>query len=111
MAGTGKTQEAYDRFVAPDFIHHNQYFKGDRQSLLTAMTEAHKVSPNRPIEIKKIYEDADTVICHSLVTRQNPDLPAIAVVHIMRFENGLIKEMWDLGQLIEKNSPNENGLF
>ena len=35
MAGTGKVQEAYDRYVSPAFIHHNQHFKGDRQSLLT----------------------------------------------------------------------------
>src|SRR3712207_2296644 len=33
MAGTGRVQEAYDRYVASSFIHHNQYFKGDRQSL------------------------------------------------------------------------------
>lgn len=45
-AGTGNVQEAYDRYVAPSFIHHNQYFKGDRQSLLTAMQEASKTSPN-----------------------------------------------------------------
>ena len=24
LAGTGKVREAYDRFIAPDFIHHNQ---------------------------------------------------------------------------------------
>jgi hypothetical protein len=44
IAGTGNVQEAYDRYVAPSFIHHNQYFKGDRQSLLTAMQEASKTS-------------------------------------------------------------------
>ena len=30
MAGSGDVQKAYDKFVAPAFIHHNQYFKGDR---------------------------------------------------------------------------------
>jgi hypothetical protein len=33
MAGMGKVQEAYDQYVASSFIHHNQSFKGDRQSL------------------------------------------------------------------------------
>src|SRR5215510_920062 len=111
MAGTGNVQEAYDRYIAPSFIHHNQYFKGDRQSLLTAMQEASKATPNRSIDIKHIYEDGDTVITHSLVTRQDSQAPEIAVVHIFRFEHDRIAELWDLGQPISKDSPNENGMF
>lgn len=55
MAGGGQVQEAYDRYVAPSFIHHNQYFKGDRQSLLVAMQEAAKTRPNKSVEIKHVY--------------------------------------------------------
>jgi predicted SnoaL-like aldol condensation-catalyzing enzyme len=109
MAGTGKVQEAYDRYVAPSFIHHNQYFKGDRQSLLNAMDEASKKTPNKSIEVKHVYEDGDTVITHSLVTR--PSGADIAVVHIFRFEQDRVVELWDLGQEISKDSPNENGMF
>jgi predicted SnoaL-like aldol condensation-catalyzing enzyme len=108
MAGLGRVQEAYDQYVAPSFMHHNQYFKGDRQSLLTAMQKA---TPNKAIEIKHVYEDGDTVITHSLVTRQDPESPDIAVVHIFRFEQDRIAELWDLGQPISKDSPNENGMF
>ena len=110
-AGTGNVQEAYDRYVAPSFIHHNQYFKGDRQSLLTAMQEASKTSPNKSIDIKHVYEDGDTVITHSLVTRQDPHAQEIAVIHIFRFEHDRIAELWDAGQPISKDSPNENGMF
>lgn len=111
MAGGGQVQEAYDRYVAPSFIHHNQYFKGDRQSLLVAMQEAAKTRPNKSVEIKHVYEDGDTVITHSLVTSQDPTAPDIAVVHIFRFERGRIAELWDLGQVISKDSPNEHGIF
>jgi predicted SnoaL-like aldol condensation-catalyzing enzyme len=111
MAGMGKVHEAYDQYVAPSFIHHNQYFKGDRKSLLTAMQDASRTSPNKSIAIKRIYEDGDTVIAHSLVTRQDPQAPEIAVVHIFRFEQDRIAELWDLGQPISKDSPNENGMF
>ena len=111
MAGSGKVQEGYDRYVAPSFIHHNQYFKGDRQSLLTAMQEASTTTPNKSIEIKHIYEDGDTVITHSLVTRQDPEAPKIAVVHIFRFEHDRVAELWDLGQPISADSPNVNGAF
>lgn len=111
MAGSGDVKTAYEKFIAPDFIHHNQYFKGDRQSLMAAMEEASKVSPNKSIEIKHAYEDGNTVITHSLVTRQNPNEPDITVIHIFRFENDRVVELWDVGQAILKDLPNENGVF
>ena len=111
MAASGDVRSAYAQFIAPDFIHHNQYFKGDRQSLMLAMEEASKVSPNRLIEIRQAFEDEDTVVTHSRVVRQNPDLPEIAVVHIFKFKNERIVELWDLGQEIMKDSHNKNGAF
>ncbi len=111
MAASGNVQSAYDKFVAPHFIHHNQYFKGDRQSLMAAMEEASKTSPNKSIEIEHVYEDDDTVVTHSRVVRQNPADLNIAVIHIFRMENGQIVELWDVGQPISKDSPNENGMF
>ena len=111
MAGSGKVEEAYDRYVAPSFIHHNQHFKGDRQSLLTAMQEASKAAPDKSVDVKRVFEDGDTVITHSLVTRQDRQAPEIAVVHIFRFDGDRIAELWDVGQPIAKDSPNEHGMF
>lgn len=108
LAGTGRVDEAFDRFVSNDFIHHNQYFEGNRDALRKAMIEAHQSDPNESIEIKYCYEENHTVITHSLVKKQKMD---IAVVHIFRFRGDEIVELWDLGQPIEKDSPNENGLF
>lgn len=108
LAGHGKVKEAFGQYVTPDFIHHNQYFQGSREALLLAMEDAHRNSPNKSIEIKHAYRDDDTVITHSLVIKLDMD---IAVVHIFRFEGNKIKELWDLGQVIDKHSPNENGLF
>jgi len=111
MAGGGNVREAYEKFVAPDFIHHNQYFKGDRASLMAAMEEAHKKSPNKSIDVKHVYESGDSVITHSRGTRKNAAEPDIAVVHIFRLKNGKVAELWDLGQPMMKDSPNENGMF
>ena len=111
LAGSGEVRAAFEKFIAPDFIHHNQYFKGDRESLQAAMEAAHRNSPNRAIEVKRAFVDGDTVITHSRVVRKDPAQPDVAAVHIFRFENGLVAELWDLGQLIEKESPNENGVF
>lgn len=106
--GMGNVREGFRNYISDDFIHHNQYFNGSRQALLTAMEGAHQSSPNKAVEVKHCYEDKDTVITHSLVSKEDMD---IAVVHIFRFKNEKIVELWDLGQPISKDSPNENGLF
>ena len=104
----GRVQEAYDKYVSPAFIHHNQYFKGDRQSLLNAMHEAAVSSPNRSFNVKQSFVDGDRVCTFSEVVK---DDMVIAVMHICRFEGDKIAEMWDVGQVIAKDCPNENGVF
>lgn len=111
LASAGKVDEAYARFIAPEFIHHNQYFKGDRESLRTAMAEAHATSPNKLIDVKRVFEDGDFVITLSLVVRGNPSDPDVAVVHVFRFKGDKVIELWDLGQPLSKDSPNRNGAF
>jgi predicted SnoaL-like aldol condensation-catalyzing enzyme len=110
MVVAGKIQEAYDTFVATDFIHHNQYNKGGRQDLLIAMKANHVEHPNKQFVIKHAYEDGSTVIMHSLI-KLNPAHDGVAVIHIFRFKDEKIVELWDLGQPLMKDSPNENGMF
>lgn len=108
MCALESPQKAFDLFVAPDFKHHNQYFKGDRASLLNAMIVADSTHPNKTMTIKQVFQTDDRVALYSHVEKEDMN---IAVVHIMRFENGKISEMWDLGQVMDANSPNENGIF
>jgi hypothetical protein len=35
----------------------------------------------------------------------------IAAVHIFRFEQDRIVELWDVAQPLSKDSPNQNGMF
>lgn len=105
-----KVKEAYEKFISAKFIHHNQYFKGNRQSLMVAMEENNKKNPNKSLEIKRLYEDGDTVITLSHV-KPNPEDLGVALVHIFRFENEKVVELWDQGQPLIKDSPNENGSF
>jgi predicted SnoaL-like aldol condensation-catalyzing enzyme len=101
-------KEAFAQYVHTNFRHHNQYFKGDRLSLMNAMVEAGKTMPNKSFNIKQVYEADGKVAVFSQVVKESME---IAVVHMMRFENGKISEMWDVGQIVDKNSPNENGAF
>lgn len=108
MAGMGQVETAYEKFVHADFVHHNQYFASDRTTLQKAMADAHQESPNESINITKCITDDEQVVTYSHVVKKDME---IAVVHIFRFEGNKIIEMWDVGQIIDPDSPNELGLF
>ena len=107
---SGKIDEGYDLYVAEEFRHHNPYFKGDRQSLLNAMKGNAIANPDKIFEIKRALQDGNLVAVHSHV-RQNPGDPGAAVVHIFRFFEDRIVELWDVGMPAPKDNINENGIF
>lgn len=110
MVAEGKVREAYKKYIGPNFRHHNPYFRGDADSLMLAMEENAIQNPNKILEVKLAIQEGDTVAVHSHV-KQNPNDLGGVVVHIFRFEQNQIVEMWDIGQPIPENCPNENGLF
>jgi predicted SnoaL-like aldol condensation-catalyzing enzyme len=110
MAAGGEISEAYSKFVGTGFKHHNQFFEGSTESLRTGMEENARANPNKVIEVKRAIAEGDFVVTHSHVQQKPGDLGA-AVVHIFRFENEKIVELWDLGQSIIANSPNQYGMF
>jgi len=110
LASKGKTREAFGKYVDKKFKHHNIYFKGDGESLMIAMEDNARKNPNKFLEIKKTLQDGNLVATHSHV-RQNPGDPGAAVVHIFRFEDDKISELWDLGQPVPLETVNENGMF
>jgi predicted SnoaL-like aldol condensation-catalyzing enzyme len=77
---------------------------------MVGMEENEKRFPGKLLEIRHQLEEGDLVATHSRL-RLSPDRPEMAVVHIVRFVNDKIVEMWDVGQEIPQDSPNENGLF
>jgi predicted SnoaL-like aldol condensation-catalyzing enzyme len=109
-AASGEVREAYRKHVAPGFRHHNAFFPGDAESLMRGMEENAAKNPNKVLEVQRAIEDGDLVAVHSRV-RQKPDDRGVAVVHIFRFEGGKNAELWDLGQPVPEDSPNENGMF
>lgn len=110
LVASGKVREAYEKYIGPDFIHHNAYFRGDAESLMLAMEENAVQNPNKVFDVKRTIEENDLVVTHSHV-KQNPEDRGVAVVHIFRFQDDKVVELWDLGQPVPENSPNENGMF
>lgn len=75
------------------------------------MEAAHAKSPNKLVDVRRVVADGDFVVTHSRIVRSDPAAPEIAVVHIFRFDGDKICELWDVGQPLGKESPNENGPF
>lgn len=110
LVASGDVREAYHRYIDPNFRHHNPFFRGDADSLMHAMEDNSIKNPHKILEVKRVIENGNIVAVHSHVKQKQDDLGG-AVVHIFRFHNDLIVELWDVGQAIPENSPNENGVF
>ena len=110
LCACGNPKKAFELYIHKNFKHHNAYFKGDANSLMTAMDESAKQNPNRVFEIKNIIEEDDKIVFHSFIKQSNNDL-GMAVIHILKFSENKIIEMWDLAQPIPENLVNENGMF
>jgi len=106
----GKIEEAYKKYVDMKGKHHNIFFPAGFQALLKAMKESHVQFPNKEFTIKNVIGNGELVAVHSHMAL-NPAENGMVVVHIFRFQNGKIVEMWDLGQPIPGNSPNKDGAF
>jgi len=110
LTATGAVDEAFNNFVAEGFIHHNQYFKGDRESLRLAMKESAASGAPKIIEVHSMLQEGDRISAYSHVHTADFSLN-LAVLHIFRFNYGKIVELWDMAQHIARDCPNENGLF
>lgn len=110
LAASGHSHEAFRLYVGKNFKHHNVHFKGDADTLMLAMEESARKNPNKIFKIYHIIADHDLVAVHSHL-KQNSDDVGFAVVHIFKFEEDKIVELWDLGQAIPTEMINENGIF
>ena len=110
LASKGNSKEAVSKYVSKNFKHHNIYFKGDGDSLMIAMEDNAKKNPNKVFDIKRSLQDGKLVATHSHVRQKLGD-PGAAVVHIFRFEDDKIAELWDQAQPVPLETVNENGMF
>jgi len=58
----GTLAQAATRLLAPGEIHHDWRFAAGWDSFLKAVAEAHRMSPERRIEIKHLLSDGDFVL-------------------------------------------------
>lgn len=106
----GDVRGAYQRHVGSGFRHHNPFFPGDVTSLREGMEQDESRNPGKTLTVQVALEDGDHVAVHSRLSRAASNLD-MAVVHIFRFEQDRIVELWDIGQAVPANIVNQNGMF
>ncbi len=78
--------------------------------LSAGMEENARQYPDKVLEVKHAVAEGDLVITHSHVRLKPGDL-GVVVVHVFRFENDRIAELWDIGQAVPGESANQYGMF
>lgn len=106
----GKISEAYETHVSPQMRHHNSFFAGDVASLQRGMEENHREHPNKIFDVQRTLAEAEFIAVHSRI-RMSADDNGMAVIHLFRFHDDEIVEMWSVGQQVSEDSTNENGMF
>ena len=110
LAAAGRAAEAFAKYAREDFRHHNPHFRGDGASLATAMDENAAKNPGKSLRVHHAVEEDGIVAVFSEIHHTPGDRGA-AVVHIFRFEDGRVAELWDVGQEVPEKTANEHGMF
>ena len=101
---------AVDRFIADDYIQHNQSVEPGKQPLKDFLDMIKGQTPEAVHDVKRAFVDGDHVTVHYHVRRFPGDL-GWAVIDIFRVEDGKIVEHFDVIQAVPDTSANGNGMF
>jgi len=110
LMSSGMVDEAYDQLVSPTGKHHSPYFAAGFDNLRAGMKENARQFPDKQSTVQHVLGDDDLVAVHSHVILRPGDV-GFAIVHLFRFEDGKIVELWDFTQQPMEDSPNTDGLF
>ena len=98
---------AAQRFWSPDYIQHSAHIEPGRDGLFNLIKAS---PPSLRYEHGLIMAEGDFVIVHGRYS--NTGLPANWIVaDIVRIENGLLAEHWDVIQEIPSEAANDNTMF
>jgi predicted SnoaL-like aldol condensation-catalyzing enzyme len=106
----GRVREAFMTYVVPGYIQHNPVAPDGRDAAIAALEPFFASQPNAIREVQRIIVDGNLAAVHVRV-RQNPQDRGFAVVDILRLENGMIVEHWDVLQPVPERSANPHPMF
>jgi predicted SnoaL-like aldol condensation-catalyzing enzyme len=106
----GRVREAFMTYVAPGYIQHNPIAADGRDTAIAALEPYFASQPNAVREVQRIIVDGNLAVVHMRV-RANPEDRGFAIVDILRLENGMIVEHWDVIQAVPEHAANAHPMF
>lgn len=104
-----------DFALAPPFFgarykQHSPLASDGPEGLRAFLEKARVETPRAKTYIKRVFADGDYVIVHSHVVIE-PGTPGLAVVDIIRLEDGKLVEHWDIAQPVPAEMLHSNTMF
>jgi predicted SnoaL-like aldol condensation-catalyzing enzyme len=107
----GLIDEAYQKYINEQKgRHHNPFFPAGFPALKQGMKENHEQMPKKQLTVRHVLADGKIVAVHSELVLAR-DGSNMRTVHLFRFEDDRVVELWDMGQELPVNSPNKDGAF
>lgn len=97
--------EAAKRYWSPNYIQHSAHIPPGRDGLFNLVKE---LPPGMKYENGVTVADGDYVMAHGRYTR--PNGPNWVVVDVMRFQDGIFEEHWDVIQDEATKEQSKSGL-
>lgn len=110
MIIAGDIDAAYEKHVDIKGKHHNVHTPAGFDSLKNGMKQSHETFPNKEFTIQHVISEDDLVAVHSHLILQKGGIE-LMLVHVLRFENTKIVEMWDIAQQTPTDFVNKDGVF
>ena len=92
------------------YIQHNPNAPDGAEALFAFLTPFFEANPDLKIHVKRVAAEGDLVWIH-YNNKPTPDALGLAVVDILRMEDGKFVEHWDVVQPVPAESANENTMF
>ena len=97
--------EAAKRYWSPDYIQHSAHIPPGREGLFSLVK---RLPPGMKYENALILAEGDYVMAHGRYTR--PGMPNWVVVDVMRIQDGVFEEHWDVIQDEATKEQSKSGL-
>lgn len=101
--------EAFETYVAVDYIQHNPGIADGRDAAVTALAPMF-AEEGREFRIQRIVVDGDIAVIHVHAIPE-PGARGASVFDMYRLEDGKIVEHWDAIQPVPEASANDHPMF
>ncbi|MEZ5742430.1 MAG: nuclear transport factor 2 family protein [Sphingomonadaceae bacterium] len=101
--------EAFERYVAEDYIQHNPGIANGRAAAVAALAPMFS-EPGRKFEIRQILVDGEMAVIHVHAIPE-PGSRGASVFDMYRLSKGKIVEHWDAIQPVPAQSANPHPMF